>query len=221
MSLEEKNVPAADLSDLNAPRSDVSPARRGAGLANLIPNQAPPAPPAPGPDLQPAPSAPAPTPSAPAPQSPAVAVPDSSPAVPAPASEAPAGQQGTARKGKPISGVYVTEGVKKRFEKYRYDHKLTNVQVVLQAVYEKHAELPQILEQSAYNSAPVNPLFPADPKAVKYVGGGSAQVTFKPTPEQAKKLDELGKEMGFDKRSTWLAPVLNSFLPGRKETKRE
>ncbi|MGC7247325.1 hypothetical protein RBA15_22395, partial [Mycobacteroides abscessus subsp. massiliense] len=61
------------------------------------------------------------------------------------------------------------------------------------------------------------PLFPADPAAVKYLGGGPAQIMYAATPEQSAVLDRLGAEHGFSARSTWLAPVLNHFLPGRKD----
>jgi hypothetical protein len=63
----------------------------------------------------------------------------------------------------------------------------------------------------------VNPLFPADPSAVRYVGGGSVQIGFSATSEQEQVLDRIGAELGFDTRSTWIAPVLNAFLPGRKD----
>lgn len=123
-------------------------------------------------------------------------------------------------KTKPQGGVYVSSGVKKRFEKYRHDSRLTNVQVVLQAVGEKHGELNDIIEAAKYSSAPVNPLFDEDPSTVRYLGGGSSQISFAPTEAQAAKLDQIGERLGFTTRSTWLAPVLNAFLPGRKDTAR-
>lgn len=213
MSLQERNVPATDLSDLNAPAPE---RRRGGGaLANLVGQ----------------PAAAGSSTSAP-PDTEVEAITPSVPASPGEdsAGEAPAAtiasmrqssQPYPVKKGKPISGVYVAEGVKKRFEKYRYDNKLTNVQVVLRAVSDQRDKLPAIIEQSKYDTAPPAPGFPSDPSTVKYIGGGSNQVTFKPTVEQAAELDRIGANIGFDKRSTWLAPVLNSFLPGRKETKRE
>lgn len=217
MSLTERNVPSTDLSDLNAP----APTRRGGGsLASLVAQ--PPSSPAPvEASAEPVPAAPVDPPVS---EVPAPRVPVAVYAAPAPA-VGPAPLTGAAvtsvRKGKPISSVYVAEGVKKRFEKYRYEHKLTNVQVVLQAVADLREALPQVIKESRYDTAPSNPLFPPDPGTVKYLGGGSAAVTFKPTVEQAAVLDEIGGEIGFAKLSTWLAPVLNSFLPGKRETKRE
>jgi hypothetical protein len=122
---------------------------------------------------------------------------------------------------KPASAVYVTAGVKKRFEKYRHDNKATNLQVVLEAISAMHKsdKLAQIIEESRYSTAPVNDLFPADPSAVRYLGGGSTQISFSPTPEQEAVIDQIGKTLGFDTRSTWIAPVLNAFLPGKKDAK--
>ncbi|MDM3908808.1 hypothetical protein [Mycobacterium intracellulare] len=107
--------------------------------------------------------------------------------------------------------------MKQRFEAYRHKQKATNLQVVLEAISSKHEELADIIKRAAFSTAPVNPLFPADPSAVRYVGGGSVQIGFSATPEQEQVLDRLGAELGFQTRSTWIAPVLNAFLPGRKD----
>jgi hypothetical protein len=119
---------------------------------------------------------------------------------------------------KPTTAVYVSPNVKKRFDKYRHAQKATNLQVVLEAISNKHDELAGIIEKSRFHIAPVNPLFPADPSAVRYVGGGSVQIGFSPTPEQEEVIDQIGQRHGFTARSTWIAPVLNAFLPGRKDT---
>ena len=105
-----------------------------------------------------------------------------------------------------------------RFEAYRHKQKATNLQVVLEAISTKHDELSDIIKKSAFSTAPVNPLFPADPSAVRYVGGGSVQIGFSATPQQEEVIDRIGSELGFDTRSTWIAPVLNAFLPGRKDS---
>ena len=89
---------------------------------------------------------------------------------------------------------------------------------MLEAISSKHDELADIINESAFSTAPVNPLFPADPSAVRYVGGGSVQIGFSATPEQEQVIDQIGTELGFDTRSTWIAPVLNAFLPGRKDS---
>jgi hypothetical protein len=114
--------------------------------------------------------------------------------------------------------VYVSPGVKQRFEAYRHKRKATNLQVVLEAISSKHGELAQIIRDSTFNTAPVNPLFPADPSAVRYLGGGSVQISFSPTADQEAVINQLGADLGIDTRSTWIAPVLNAFLPGRKDS---
>jgi len=120
---------------------------------------------------------------------------------------------------KPTTAVYVSPGVKQRFEAYRHKRKATNLQVVLEAISSKHEELAEIIRDSTFNIAPVNPLFPADPSAVRYVGGGSVQIGFSPTAEQEEVIDQIGEGIGFETRSTWIAPVLNAFLPGRKDSR--
>ncbi|EUA86279.1 hypothetical protein I551_7280 [Mycobacterium ulcerans str. Harvey] len=97
--------------------------------------------------------------------------------------------------------------------------KSTNLHVVLEAISIKYqaGELAEIIEKSRYSTAPTHDLFPADPSAVRYLGGGSAQIAFSLTAEQEEVIDTIGSKLGFDTRSTWIAPVLNAFLPGRKD----
>ena len=73
--------------------------------------------------------------------------------------------------------------------------KSTNLQVVLQAISAKHSEgvLAEIIDRSRYSTAPVNELFPADPSAVRYLGGGSSQTAFSPTPQQEEVIDRIGE----------------------------
>lgn len=123
--------------------------------------------------------------------------------------------------GNSAAAVYTSVGVRQRFERYRHKTKQTNLQVVLEAVGSKIDELEQIIADAKVNTTPVNPLFDADPSAVRYIGGGSVQIGYIPTPEQEKKLDEIGRRLGIETRSTWLAPVLNAFLPGHKDKRRD
>lgn len=198
MSLKQQNIPAEDLSDLGAP------APRGAGLGDLLA----------GPPTEAG--------SEPLPRASEAAV-DEAPETPAPprpkAPTRPARQAGPRTRNKPTSAVYVSQGVKTRFEDYRHKTKKTNLQVVLEAITAKHSQLAEIIKASAVSTAPVGGgLFPADPSAVRYLGGGAVQIGFSPTPEQETVLDQLGKQLGFSTRSTWIAPVLNAFLPGRKDS---
>ena len=200
-NLRQQDVPAEDLSDLG------SPAPRGAGLAGLVGSAASPGrPQRVEPDHTSAPET--------------VHQPVRS--VPSDVDEIAVrrrGKPGRPRtRVKPTTAVYVSPGVKQRFEAYRHKRKATNLQVVLEAISSKHHELADIIKRSAFSTTPVNPLFPADPSAVRYVGGGSVQIGFSATPEQEQVIDRIGTDLGFETRSTWIAPVLNAFLPGRKDS---
>ncbi|WP_141717835.1 hypothetical protein [Nocardia altamirensis] len=118
---------------------------------------------------------------------------------------------------KSVNVVYVSEAVKRRFDAQRHKTRKVSHQLVLEAISKQRAELATIIENSRFSTAPVDDLFPADPKAVRYLGGGSAQIHYNITPDQDAVLDELTAELGFDTRSTWIAPVLNAYLGGRKE----
>lgn len=197
-NLREQSMPDEDLSDLGAP------AKRGSGLADLVGSTAAPL------DEEPTTNGRNLTHT----QEPAAASETGEP------SARRAGRrQGRPRtRTKPVSAVYVSSGVKQRFEAYRHKQKATNLQVVLEAISSMHEQLADIIADSKVSTAPVNPLFPADPSAVRYLGGGSVQIGFSATPAQEEVLDRLGAELGFDTRSTWIAPVLNAFLPGRKDS---
>lgn len=199
--LTRQQLPTENLGDLTKPS-------RSAGLAGLIP-------PAPAPDATPEPEPAAPV--AVVRQMAPVATPVIEPVPPA---EVPARRPGRPRtRTKPTTAVYVSPGVKARFEKYRHSTKSTNLHVVLEAISAIHktGELASIIAASRYSTAPSNDLFPADPSAVRYLGGGSAQIAFSPTSEQDHVIDTIGAQLGFNTRSTWIAPVLNAFLPGKKD----
>jgi hypothetical protein len=199
-NLREQNMPDEDLSDLG------SPAPRGAGLAGLV--AGPPRQQASDHDGTPVPDTPA------AGQRSAVLDTGQSDETAVRRARKPGRPRTRVR---PTSAVYVSPGVRQRFEVYRHKRKATNLQVVLEAISIMYGELADIIRNSTFNTAPVNPLFPADPSAVRYLGGGSVQIGFSPTPEQEQVIDRIGAELGFDTRSTWIAPVLNAFLPGRKD----
>ena len=202
-----QELPAEDLGDIMKPG-------RGTGLADLVPQAEPPQPSAPTP-------VPAPSPAeGPPPVRPLTAV---APLVEEPVSAADrrARRPGRPRtRSKPSTAVYVSAGVKNRFEKYRHSTKSTNLDVVLEAISAKHqaGELAAIIDESRYSTARSTALFPSDPSAVRYLGGGSSQIAFSPTAEQDRVIDEIGAQLGFNTRSTWIAPVLNAFLPGRRDT---
>jgi hypothetical protein len=200
-NLRQQNVPAEDLSDLG------SPAPRGAGLAGLVgPAASPVGPQRVEPDHTFVPETVQPAVRSVPPEVDEIAV----------RRRAKPGRPRT--RVKPTTAVYVSPGVKQRFDAYRHKCKATNLQVVLEAISSKHEELADIIRDSTFNVAPVNPLFPADPSAVRYMGGGSVQIGFSPTADQEEVIDRIGEGLGFETRSTWIAPVLNAFLPGRKDS---
>lgn len=206
-NLTPQELPAEDLGDLTAP-----PVRH-AGLSGLLHDPAPPPSPRLVPDL-PEPDDTKPTADG-LPKAPEITSPQPSDM----RARSPRKPGRPRTRTKPTSAVYVSDGVKKRFEKYRHDKKSTNLQVILEAIGAKHQanELDTIINESRYSTAPVSDLFPADPSSVRYLGGGSSQIAFSLTAEQEAKIDEIGQKLGFDTRSTWIAPILNSYLPGKKE----
>jgi len=202
--LREQNMPSEDLSDLGAPAKP-----RGSGLADLVGENSVAAPhPRPAEGGQDEYQAPIPTPIR---TIGAVRDVDGS-------AQSRGRRPGRPRtRVRPVTAVYVSPGVKQRFEAYRHKHKLTNLQVVLKAISSMHDQLDHVIGTATFNTAPVDPLFPADSSAVRYVGGGSVQIGFSPTSEQEQVIDRIGGQIGFDTRSTWIAPVLNAFLPGKKD----
>lgn len=154
--LKQQDIPPAeDLSDLGAPPAPP----RGSGLSELLGAATPTA------RRQPVPEARA----------------EAVEAVREDDSVAPARptritrQSSTRSRTRPTSAVYVSQGVKQRFEDYRHKAKKTNLQVVLDAITAKHEDLHDIIKKSAVSTAPVGSLFPpADPSAVRYLGGGGA-----------------------------------------------
>ncbi|MET8807890.1 hypothetical protein [Streptomyces sp. NPDC004546] len=114
--------------------------------------------------------------------------------------------------------LYVSPSLHRRFEKYvRAKRGRTNTSVVLEAIAAKRSETRKILKDSRVTVAAGNDLFPEDPRAVRYLGAGPVQIQIAPTMAQLRVLENLTTEYGFEARATWIAPVLNDFLPGRKE----
>ncbi|WP_410570541.1 hypothetical protein [Amycolatopsis sp. cmx-4-61] len=116
--------------------------------------------------------------------------------------------------------VYVSLSVRKRFDEYKHKERLQSRDVVFRALAARREDLRRIIDESKYYLGEVNELFAPDESKARYVGGGSeGQVQFKPKPQHEAVLRQLEDELGMDKRSTWIAPILNDFLPGKKDTK--
>ncbi len=199
MSLTPQQMPAADLRDLTTP--DAPAEKRGHGLANLI-------------DELPASGATR--------ASTAVAHAEA----PTPAPGADAGQAAASEPPRVAAGegkdrvqivVYVTAGVRKRFDDYRHRQRLTAGRVMLEAISAKIDTLADTVAAARYSTTPSSALFPPDPAAVRYLGGGTVAIPVTVTPEQCEVIADLGRSLGIETRSTWIAAVLNDFLPGRKD----
>lgn len=205
--LKAQDLPKEDLSDLSGPGT------RGSGLSNLFPSPSTKKPEAAPAKAKPVDDTP---PRAAAPEA---AVPPAAPATSATPTRT------TARRGpgrprtrqRPSGTLYVTAGLKARFENFKHKGRKTNLEVVLEAISSCHGRLAEIINDARIQTGVANDLFPGDPSAVRYLGGGSVQIQFSPTTAQEEVLDRLGKELGIETRSTWIAPVLNEFLPGRRE----
>ena len=123
--LREQNMPSEDLSDLAAPAKP-----RGSGLADLVGESSVAAPrPRPADGGQDEDQAPIPTPIR---AIGAVRDVDGS-------AESRGRRPGRPRtRVRPVTAVYVSPGVKQRFEAYRHKQKVTNLQVVLKAISSMH-----------------------------------------------------------------------------------
>ncbi|GAB4590030.1 hypothetical protein [Nocardia sp. IFM 10818] len=115
------------------------------------------------------------------------------------------------------SVVYVDSLVETRVKAACKKRDITHLQLILEAVAANHDRLRDIVSAARINTRPVAELFEPDPDAVRYRGGGQIGVPYRPTPAQDAKLDEIGAELGFSQRSTWLAPVLEYHLRPRKK----
>jgi hypothetical protein len=116
--------------------------------------------------------------------------------------------------------IYVSEALRRRINDYRRKKEgRENIDTIIEAVTANEHRLQQIIDDSRVATGAASGLFPADPRKVRYLGGGTAQSQFTPTAPQRRVLREVTARLGFEHLSTWLAPVLNEFLPGKKETK--
>ncbi|MEV4649022.1 hypothetical protein [Saccharopolyspora sp. NPDC049357] len=110
--------------------------------------------------------------------------------------------------------------MQQRFKRYRDagGRRRTNAGVVLEAIGTNHDRLGEIIAASRRSAAPGGDLFPVDPATVRYLGSGSVQIQLSLTEEQLDVMDRVTEELGFAKWATWVAPVLNEFLPGTKDS---
>jgi hypothetical protein len=227
-------LPPVDLSQALGPPTTRS-VKRAAGLANLVRNQ-----PRPTPESQPAgppsaePEPPAPTEesmpddqtphSAPAdaerlgtqPQRTDLDVAHEDPPAEPPIDDRP-GTPDLASRLKQPTTIYVSSRLQQRFDRYRRAARgRTNTSVTLEAITAMRDQLRETVQASRMTPSPGG-LFPSDPTKVTYAGAGPVQIQISLTIAQRQVLDQLTKDLGFERRATWIAPILNAYLPGRKE----
>lgn len=125
---------------------------------------------------------------------------------------------------KPTIVVYASSGVATRFRNHRKKTGTTSAAVAFAAidVYtpvddKDYSMLKTLLEESRYLLVPLNgSRFSDDEDTTRYVGGGNAQIPFSVTTGQQQELDRIMAALKLP-MSTWIAPVLNAYLPGRKD----
>lgn len=133
--------------------------------------------------------------------------------VPAPLPRKVAAQTAKAKQ----STAYVSASVNKRLQAYKKKKDCSVRDVVFRALAQTMDRHKEIIDASRYYVGEVNELFPPDPSKMRFAGHGPEQAIFKPTTAQEQILLDIERELGFTSRSTWIAPLLNEFLPGKKD----
>lgn len=108
--------------------------------------------------------------------------------------------------------VHVSDALQNRLDTYcaqREGH--TPTTAVFEALEHLHGELPELMRSArAYLASP-------DPQPdVHYLGSGRVQIRLRPDEAQEAVLEETSAELGAP-LATWLPPLLNAHLPGRRE----
>lgn len=109
--------------------------------------------------------------------------------------------------------VFVSPALQARLDAYRERGvNRTATSVTFDAIEHCGPELPELVR-----AARARPAWPADEQAgVRYLGAGRVQIRLCPGAAGAKLLDRLSAELVLSWR-TWVPPLLNAYLPGRRE----
>lgn len=109
--------------------------------------------------------------------------------------------------------VYVSDALQARLDTFReHGADRTTTSVTFEAIACFRAELPELVRTArARLASPV-----AERAEVRYLGAGPVQVRLRLSAARAELLDRLSAELGLSWR-TWVPPVLNAYLPGRRE----
>lgn len=117
-----------------------------------------------------------------------------------------------------ITAILVSPAVSKRLDEYRRAKRgRTNTSIVLEALDERHGQIPELVAQAKAAAQPRASLFPVRDDHLRLPGGGPIQVQIRPTLAQLDVIDRLVREHRLESRSQLAAAVLNEFLPGRKD----
>lgn len=108
--------------------------------------------------------------------------------------------------------IHVSDALQARLDAFRDQADRTTTSVTFEAIEHFRAELPELVRSArARLASPV-----ADEAEVRYLGAGPVQLRLRPDAAGAELLDRLSAELG-SSWTTWVPPVLNAYLPGRKE----
>lgn len=106
--------------------------------------------------------------------------------------------------------VFVSDSLQARLDTYCGDDG-TPTAVVFEAIEALRDRLPDVV-----HGARARLQSPHARDEVHYLGSGPVQVRIRPDADQAALLDRLSDELGVP-TTTWLPPLLNAHLPGRRE----
>ena len=106
--------------------------------------------------------------------------------------------------------VFVSDALQARLDTCRGDTG-TATAIVFEAIDALRDQLPEVLR-----GARARPRSPHARGAVHHLGSGPVQLRLHPDTEQSALLERLSAELGAP-ATTWLPPLLNAHLPGRKE----
>ena len=108
--------------------------------------------------------------------------------------------------------IHVSDALQARLDAFRDQADRTTTSVTFEAIEHFRAELPELVRSArARLASPV-----AEEAEVRYLGAGPVQLRLRPDAAGAELLDRLSAELG-SPWTTWVPPVRNAYLPGRKE----
>lgn len=111
--------------------------------------------------------------------------------------------------------VHISDALQVRLDRYRDDRPgRTTTTVVFEAIGHLRADLPELVR--AARARPASP-WAAPRWQQRYLGSGPVQIRLRPGVAEADVLAQVSAELGGLPPATWIPPLLNAYLPGRKE----